>query len=225
MNPSMLLFAASEKTVSPSRLDTALAIVGPSEQASACSPRTHTSRTGSGAASARRGRPTTPSATAAAMHQANQAKWFEPRGTAGYGTTRSTRDPWRAARAEARSSHRDAQRGSGRHGEQGIPVSRHCHCKPLPSASAASAAAQVHPNRTLSRHPVQLPGEAQETESLAVEGQVAASADPSPSASSPASTQVSLGLSTVNGPEVGAMKLGQPHDGSFVCEVNVTSAE
>jgi hypothetical protein len=99
MNPSMVLFAASEKTFSPSRAETALAIVGPSEHVSACSPRTHTRRTGSGAASAVSGRPTTLTRTAAAVHQANRWTGLEPGRTAGYGTTRRTPLPRSASRS------------------------------------------------------------------------------------------------------------------------------
>ena len=65
--------------------ETALAIVGPSEQDSVCSPRTHTRRTGSGAASALSGRLTTHDATTAKAHRANRLTELEPRRTAGYG--------------------------------------------------------------------------------------------------------------------------------------------
>jgi hypothetical protein len=73
-----------------------------------------------------------------------------------------------------------------------------------------------------------MPGEAQATDWLAVGGQVAASAEPSLSASSPASTQVLLGLSTVKKPWVGAMNDGhwaQPGGIVTLCTVKVTSLE
>jgi hypothetical protein len=72
MNPSMLICAASEKTFSPRRAETAFAIVGPSEQLSAFVPRTQTKRTGCGAAIASAGLPAMPMANAETEQSASR---------------------------------------------------------------------------------------------------------------------------------------------------------
>jgi hypothetical protein len=86
MNPSMFMGAASEKALSPRRAETALAIVGPSEQLSALVPRTHTRCTGCGAALALAAPHATPM-TVATQHQASRLGGVRPRRTAGHATT------------------------------------------------------------------------------------------------------------------------------------------